>query len=122
MAKTAAPKPTVDEWVAQHVEPDLLPIVDGLRALLRTLAPTAREEVGYNMPMYHGRHVPLAYITAARHHITLSFTVGVNFDDKYGQLRGSAKHARYLRFKSVDDINETHLRYYIRQAIKHDRR
>ena len=63
----------------------------------------------------------VAYITAAQHHITFSFTLGVQFEDKYGLLRGKAKHARYLRFKDPDDINKTALRYYVRQALAKDR-
>lgn len=122
MPKPTASPPTVDEWIAQHVEPALVPIVDRLRALMRALAPGAREHISYNMPSYSGQHLIIAYLNAGRQHVTLSFTVGVNFDDKYGQLRGSAKHARFLRYKSVDDINETHLRYYVKQALQHDRR
>lgn len=122
MPKTALPAPTVDEWVEQHVEPALQPIVERLRALMRALAPSAREHVSYNMPSYSGQHLIIAYLNAGRQHVTLSFTVGVNFEDKYGRLRGTAKHARYLRYQSVDDIDETLLRYYVKQALKHDRR
>jgi hypothetical protein len=116
------PNPTVDEWVQRRVEPELVPIVDRIRALMREIAPEVEEKVSYNMPAFCGKHLIIAYITAAKAHITFSFTVGVNFEDKYGKLKGTAKHARYLRYRSVGDIDEKLVKYYVRQAVKHDRR
>ena len=111
---------TVDEYVQERVAPELQPIVARLRELMRELAPAAREMVSYDMPVFVGRNI-FAYITAAKQHITFSFTLGVNFEDKYGLLRGKAKHARYLRLKKVEDINKTALRYYVKQALARDR-
>lgn len=112
---------TVDEYIQARVTPELQPIVARLRALMRELAPKAREMVSYDMPVFVGKNI-LAYITAASGHITFSFTLGVNFEDKYGLLRGKAKHARYLRLKKVEDIpSKTVLGYYVRQAVKWDK-
>ena len=112
--------PTVDEFVQQRVAPEMQPIVARLREVMRAIAPAAREMISYNMPVFVGRHI-IAYITAARQHVTFSFTLGVNFEDKYGLLRGQAKHARYLRLKKVEDINPAVLRYYVKQALARDR-
>ena len=112
--------PTVDEYVQQRVTPQLQPIVARLRELMREIAPATREMVSYDMPVFVQRNI-IAYITAAREHITFSFTLGVNFADKYGLLRGKAKHARYLRLKKVEDINKAALRYYVKQALARDR-
>ena len=111
---------TVDEFVQERVAPELQPIVARLRELMRELAPTTSELISYDMPVFCGRHI-IAYITAAKKHITFSFTLGVNFEDKHGLLLGAAKHARYLRFKQVEDINKTALRYYVKQALARDR-
>jgi len=111
---------TVDEYVQERVVPELQPIVARLRELMRELAPTTRELISYDMPVFCERNI-IAYITAAKTHITFSFTLGVNFEDKYGLLRGKAKHARYLRLKKVEDINKTALRYYVKQALARNR-
>jgi hypothetical protein len=111
---------TVDEFVQQRVALELQPIVARLRELMRELAPTATEKISYDMPVYCGRHI-FAYMTAASKHVTFSFTQGVRLEDKYGLLRGAAKHARYLRLKKLEDINKTALRYYVRQALRLDR-
>ena len=110
----------VDVFIQERVPQALQPVVARLRALMRELAPTTRELISYDMPVFVEKNI-VAYITAAQHHITFSFTLGVQFEDKYGLLRGKAKHARYLRFKDPDDINKTALRYYVRQALAKDR-
>ena len=46
---------------------------------------------------------------------------GVGIEDRYGLLRGTAKHARYVRMKNLDEINKPALRYYIKQALKLDK-
>jgi hypothetical protein len=46
---------------------------------------------------------------------------GVGFEDKYGLLRGTAKHARFVRMKNVGDVNKPALRYYVKQALKLDK-
>ncbi len=112
---------TVDEFVQERVAPELQPIVARLRELMRELAPKSTELISYDMPVFCGRYI-LAYITSAQKHITFSFTLGVNFEDKYGLLRGAAKNSRYLRLKKVEDINKTALRYYVKQALAQDRK
>jgi hypothetical protein len=111
----------VDEFIRHRVEPELQPLVARLRGLMRELAPTTRELIRYNMPVFCGRNI-IAYITPARQHITLSFTLGVRFEDKYGLLRGSAKDARHLKLKTIADINKTALRYYVKQGLALDRK
>lgn len=111
---------TVDEFVQQRVAPELQPIVARLRELMREIAPTTTELISYDMPVFCGRHI-LAYITAAKKHITFSFTLGVRFEDKYGLLRGTGKNSRHLQLKTLTGINKTVLRYYVKQALAQDR-
>ncbi len=111
---------TVDEWIEAHVNPELRPVVARLREVMREVTPKTREMVSYKMPVYVDRNI-IAYINAAQTYITFSFTLGVNFEDKYGLLRGKAKHARFLRLKSVEDINKAAVRYYVKQARALDR-
>src|SRR5579859_162017 len=111
---------TVDEFVQERVAPELQPIVARLRELICYMAPTTTEKISYDMPVFTGRKI-VAYITAARHHITLSFTYGARLEDKYGLLRGKAKGARYLQYKNLADINKTVLRYHLKQAVALDR-
>jgi hypothetical protein len=50
------------------------------------------------------------------------FTFGVEFDDRYGLLKGVGKHARHVKIKKLADANQDALRYYIQQAVERDAR
>ena len=43
-------------------------------------------------------------------------------EDRFGLLEGVGKVSKNVRLKSVADFNEPALRYYITQAIEHDKR
>jgi len=45
---------------------------------------------------------------------------GVVFEDRYGLLRGGAKHSRFVRIKKLEELNKPAVRYYVKQALKHD--
>jgi hypothetical protein len=112
---------TVDEFVAAKVAPELRPVVERLRALLRELAPQATEVYSYGVPMYKLTR-GIAVISPTKKDITLAFSRGAAFEDKYGRLAGVGKVSKHLKFKTLADINVTQLRYYVKQAIAHDKR
>src|ERR1700682_858823 len=111
---------TVDEFVKSKVRPEFRPVVAALRSLMKEYAPTAKEMMSYGLPMYIQK-LTVAWISPSKTGITFSFMRGVGFEDKYGLLRGAAKHARYVRMKNLDDVNKPDLRYYIKQALKFDK-
>jgi hypothetical protein len=111
---------TVDEFVKTKVQPEFRPIVAAVRGLMNEVAPEAREAISYGMPTY-GQNKPVAWINASKSGITFGFRQGVYFEDKYGLLRGSAKHAKHVRMKTLDDVNKPALKYYIKQAVKLDK-
>ena len=111
---------TVYEFVKTKVQPEFRPIVAAVRSLISENAPNAREAISYGMPTY-GQNKPVAWINAGKSGITLGFRQGAYFKDKYGLLRGDAKHAKHIRMKNQDDVNKPALRYYIKQAVKLDK-
>jgi len=111
---------TVDEFVKNRVKPELRPVVERLRALMRETAPQAREMISYGIPMFKA-HKHIVVISPTKEDITFSFTHGTEFEDKYGLLRGEGKVSRHIKIKSLDSISKAALRYYIRQALKRDR-
>jgi hypothetical protein len=114
------PKPTVDEFIAQKVKPDQKPIVAAVRRLMREWAPKADEKISYGMLVWSGRLI-FAWIIPTKNDLTFGFMQGAYFEDKYGLLKGTGKHAKHVKLKSLEDVNPTTLRYYVRQAIKHDK-
>lgn len=110
---------TVNEFVKRKVLPKYRPIVEELRRLIHRAAPDATEVMSYGIPNYRGKR-GLAVISPAKTHITLAFSRGAEFEDKYGLLEGVGKVSKNLRFREVQDINEEAFRYYMKQALKLD--
>ena len=112
---------TVDEFVRSKVRPEFRPVVAAIRSLMKQYAPTANEAISYGIPMY-GLKKPIAWINPSKTGVTFGFREGANFEDRYGLLRGVGKHARHVRMKNLDQVNEPALKYYIKQALKLDKR
>lgn len=110
---------TMDEFVKTKVLPNYQPIVEELRKLIRQMAPQAREVMSYGIPNYRGKR-GMAVISPAKTHITLAFSRGAEFEDKYGLLEGVGKVSKNLRFRDASDINKEAIQYYMNQALKLD--
>ena len=115
------PAQTVDSFVKQKVPPELKPIVEAVRGLMREWAPKADEKISYGMLVWSGNLI-FAWIIPTTKHITFGFMQGAYFEDKYGLLKGTGKHARHVKLKQLEDVNKTTLRYYVRQALAHDKK
>lgn len=63
---------------------------------------------------------PLAWLSPTKRDITLGFTYGRLFQDPNGPLKGTGKHARHLKLRTVAGTNEAALRDFIAQAVAHD--
>ena len=112
---------TVDEFVEAKVLPEFRPVVTAVRSLMKECAPRAQESINYGIPMYAIKK-PMAWISPGKSAISVGFREGALFEDKYGLLRGAGKHAKNIKLKSVADVNQPALRYYIKQALKLDNR
>ena len=112
---------TVDEFVKRKVLPEFRPVVAAIRSSMRASAPGAKEVISYGIPMYIQRRT-LAWISPSKTGITFGFTYGASFEDRYSLLRGVGKHAKHVRMKSLAEVNKPALRYYIKQALKLDKR
>ncbi len=110
---------TVDEFVKTRVLPELRPIVQMLRKLMRGEAPSAQEVMSYGIPAYKGKKM-LAVISPTKKDITFAFSRGADFEDKYGLLRGVGKVSKNVKIKDLKEVNKEALRYYIKQALALD--
>ncbi len=50
-------------------------------------------------------------------HLSVEFGNGSHFDDKYNQLEGKGKYRRHIKLTGVDDIDQKHMKYYLKQAF-----
>lgn len=109
----------VDEFIKAKVLPEFWPVVAEIRSMMHLYAPGAKESIAYGIPAYKANKI-FAVISPTKKDITLSFTHGTEFNDKYGLLKGVGKVSRHVKFKKVENINEPALRDYIAQALKID--
>jgi len=112
---------TVDEFVEKKVLPEFRPIVAAIRALMKECAPEAEEGISYGVPMY-GKRQGAGLDHAGQNRRLARLPYRRFLPDRYGLLRGAGKHARNVRMRSLDELNRTALKYYIKQAVKLDNR
>jgi hypothetical protein len=110
---------TVNEFVRAKVAPELEPVVEMLRKLMREMAPDVREEIMYGIIGFKGRHM-LAVINPTKTAVTFAFSRGAEFEDSYGLLRGKGKVSKHIKMRTLQDIPGDTLRYYIGQALELD--
>ena len=114
-----SPTSDVDAFVTANVPPQLLDVVEQLRRIMREAAPDATEEIAYRIPMWRRRRI-FVFLNPTKKDITFGFSRGRQFADKYGLLRGAGKSSMHLKFKTAAEIKPAVVRYYIKQAVKHD--
>ena len=86
---------------------------------MREMAPDATESISYGIPAYKRKRT-FAVISPTKKDITLSFSRGVQFEDKYRLLRGVGKSSKHIKFKKLADVNREVVEYYIKQALELD--
>jgi len=112
---------TVEEFIKHKAQPEHREIVEALRRIMHETAPGAREVVTYGILGWRGNLI-MAVISPTKKDITFSFSNGAEFKDKYGLLQGVGKVSKFVKIKRLEEVNETALKYYIKQALKFDER
>jgi hypothetical protein len=112
---------TIDEFIKQRVQPEHYEIVEMLRNLMRAVAPDAQEVVTYGILGWRGNLI-LAVMSPTKKDITLAFSKGAEFEDKYGLLQGVGKVSKHVKIKNLNEVNKTALKYYIKQALRLDKK
>ena len=117
--KKPRPAATVDEFIQSRVLPDYRDIVAMIRRAMREHAPKAEEVLTYGILGFRIRRI-IAVISPTKKGITLAFSRGAEFEDKYGLLEGVGNVSKNIRLSAADEIPKPALRYYIKQAVKLD--
>ena len=112
-------KMTVDQFLAAKTLPELVPLVDTLRAFMRDCVPSVREGFAYGMPVWQARRI-VGYIIPTQKDIIFGFPHGATFEDRYGLLRGRGKSARHIKLRQPADVDREMLLYYVNQALAVD--
>lgn len=110
---------TIDDFVKQRVAPQHQAVVAMLRKRMRESAPEAKEEISYGIPVWRQKRI-IAVISPTKKDITFSFSRGAAFKDRYKLLQGVGKVSKHIKIKTIKDVTQEALRYYIKQAVALD--
>ncbi len=110
---------SVDDFIQAKVLPEFHPVVAMIRELMKECAPQSKEFISYGIPAYKMKRI-FAVISPTKKDITLSFSRGAQFEDKYGLLKGVGKSSKHVKIKTLAGANREALRYYIGQALEKD--
>jgi hypothetical protein len=116
----------IDMFIEEKVLEAYRPIIAMFRALVQKEFPILKEEMRGGTEKYPGvpvyRHNKIIItISPTKKGITFSFSEGKKFEDTYGLLEGVGNKTLNLRLTKVEEYDDDILRYYILQAIEHDR-
>lgn len=119
MVKVKEPALSVEDFIVEKVLPDFWEVVEAIRLYMRELAPDAKEIMSYGVPSYRRKRI-IAVISPTKKDITLAFSRGAQFEDRYNRLRGVGNKSKHLKFRTVDQVEKEILEYYVRQALELD--
>jgi len=124
--RAAAPASEVPvEVFLDDFPPPMRAIAERLREIVRRELPDADERVrigwrllGYHLPVARRRTIFTAWVGPERKHVHLGFPMGVLIDDPAEALegRGITKQARWLTYRSIDEIDEDVAVHFLQAA------
>jgi len=118
-------KTPIQLFIESKVLPEYLPIIERFRTLIKNKYPNLKEEMRggtekyYGVPVYRHNKIVIT-LSPTKKGITISFTKGKKFEDKYSLLEGEGNKTLNLRISKTDDYKDEILQYYIEQAINLD--
>ncbi|KPL12391.1 MAG: hypothetical protein AMS23_01870 [Bacteroides sp. SM1_62] len=105
----------VEAYIDQF-DPVFRDILIRLRELIYEVVPDASEGIKWRVPTF-SLHKTVCYIAGFKNHVTFAFHDGKMLKDPDGLLLGTGKHMKYLKFKSIADLDEERLRLWILEGF-----
>lgn len=94
---------TFSAWM-KDVEPPLKPVVRRLRRIIFQTLPDAVESIPSENPWY-AVGTDALYIAACSKYVSLGLVYGAAIRDDSGLLEGSARTMRYVKFRTVEEVD-----------------
>ncbi len=105
---------TVDEFIAAQPQRELLV---ALRALVRRIAPHAREEVKWRVPFYSHHGMLCCFEMSGRDAVVMCFCWGAELEDPDGILGGEWRRTRTVTIRTLRDVRRRALAEMLRRAV-----
>jgi len=119
MAKTDATAAV--EAYLEKKDPALREVANGLRALVRELAPGVVEAMSpWHMPTFESDG-PLGYFSIGKEHVTFGLVRATALPDPHGLLEGTGKSQRHVKLRTLEDLGRPGLRELVAAAVRLNR-
>jgi hypothetical protein len=99
---------------------DLGRVADGVREVVRALAPELRIEKRWGQPWYVGTDL-VFLVGAFSHHVGIEFWRGTTLRDPHRLLEGTGKNLRHVKVRTTAEATDPALIQLLREAIRLDR-
>lgn len=106
---------TVNEYIA-GLNPEQAEIISQIRQIILDTVPTASKSIKWAQPVYESNG-PFCYMKAFSKSVNFGFWRGVDIKDPKKLLQGSGDKMQHVKLASLDDINESEFRSFIKQAL-----
>lgn len=110
------PDPEVKEYIEQF-PPEFRAILYRLRELIFEVVPEAEEAIKWRMPTFSYLKKQICYIAGFKNHVTFAFHDGTMIKDPGGMFQGSGKYMRFVRYKSLEDMDEERIKIWILEGF-----
>jgi hypothetical protein len=110
------PDPKVIAYIEQFPS-ELRSVMFQLRGYIHEIVPDATEAIKWRSATFSYGNKPVCYIAGLKNHVTLAFHNGLMLRDPDGLLSGTGKYLRYIRFRSIGEIDEDQVRIWILEGF-----
>jgi hypothetical protein len=106
---------TVDDYVA-GLPADQAAIAEHIRALVKRVAPQARESIKWAQPVYE-HHGPFAYFRGFKGYVNFGFWRGAELEDPDHLLTGGGERMAHVSLRSAESLPTAQLEAFVRAAV-----
>ncbi len=104
------------EHYVDKLDSPLKEIVLKLRRLITNHSVGIQEKIKWNVPTY-SINKNICSIMAHKHHVNFQIFRGAHIQDA-GELEGTGKDMRHLKFSTLDEIEDAKIDKYLKQALE----
>lgn len=107
---------SVDVYI-KNCPPEVVPLIEKLRAFVLDALPGSSEGMQYGVPIILNAHgTPVIYLYGAKRQINFGFLRSAEMSDPDGVLQGSGKPSKHIKLYPDQPIDETLLLRLVRQC------
>jgi hypothetical protein len=106
---------SVEDYVSKVI-PWQRTVIERLRRVLRTAAPSASESIKWGQPVYEHKG-PFAYIKAYADGVNFGFWRGAELNDGKRMLQGVGEKMRHVKILETHVLDEDTLAAFVKQAV-----